>query len=334
MKIQPAKQNESKIRRLFPLILPMLMLSAILSCAAQKQTAETPKVFDAWEISFGHSSGRYLQNGVFYKINSNGRTFFQENRKTPIAGEISSESVAELDGLVRKLDLSKAKAIPTNKFNACIASMHLPDINFTLKIADQSYKLRHCNNAKEYGYTLILSASQKETYEQLRQKAAAYVKQTNKFITQTTPFTTALPDASRGRVPSDAGLQALLQKTIQNFADAVESEDFTKFRENASTYYKMAPAASYKKYYGYMHNSFEPHLCSTIGKTATFSREPSIGKFKLSEAGGKNPRYFVALNLNGSYEDSVRTVTFEIQYHADGKEWKISVINFWVLLKN
>lgn len=339
MRTQSAKQNESKICRVFSLILPLLMLSAILSCAAQKQPAETPKVSEAWQITSSQIFGRYLQDNSFYQINSSGQTSLREKRvslttrerkEVRIAGKISAESVAELGRLIKKLDLPKAKAMPKK----CIKSLHGPSFNFTIKIADQSYNVDSCDNKQQYGSTLISSQQQKEDFRQLREKARMYIDQTNKSITQTTPFTTPLPDASTGKIPSDAELQALLQKTIQDFADAVEAEDFTKFRENASTYFKMAPAAAYKKYYGYMHNRFEPHLRSTVGKTATFSREPSIGEFKLSEAGGKNPRYFVALNLNGSYEDSIRTVKFEIQYHADGKEWKISVINLWVSLKN
>lgn len=181
MKVQPAKQNESKIRRIFLLPLLILTLLANSSCAAQQQqpktTAEAPKISESWEVTFGHSYGRYHENTLLYKIGSDGQTFFQENRKAPVAKEIAAESVAELNELVKRLDLTEAEEIPTEKYNACIQSLHSPETYFTLKIAEQKYALRHCNDKEDYEYTLILSREQKEIYRRLREKALAHFDQ-------------------------------------------------------------------------------------------------------------------------------------------------------------
>lgn len=158
-------------------------------------------------------------------------------------------------------------------------------------------------------------------------------KISNTAIAETVRSNIALPDASTGKVPSDTELQIMLQKSIQDFADAVEAEDFTKFRENGSPWYKKTSAARYKEYYKYMSMLTKP-LRWTKGRTATFSRPPSITEFKMSEAGSKNSQSFIALNLLGSYEDSGKSVKFEIQYNAVEKEWKINVISFNTSFRN
>lgn len=185
MKTQSAKQNESNIRRVFSLILPLLMLSAILSCAAQKQPAETPKVFDAWEITSSDVSGRFRQDDSFYQIKSNGQASFRGHITSPTtrerkdirtSGKISSEAIAELEDLIKKLNLPKAKAIQRK----CVESLHGPSFNFTVKIADQSYTVDSCENTRQFGSTLISSQEQNETFRQLRENARTYVNQIKK----------------------------------------------------------------------------------------------------------------------------------------------------------
>lgn len=182
MKDQIILPNESKISRTYLLVLLILMLLVNSSCVAQQKSNETLRVSDSWEITFGYSLfTTYQMNSESLQIDSIGKAVFhqestsdfapenKEKDKAPIAAKISDESLAELDSLVKKLDLSKARAIPDDKYDLCIEP-HSADTYFELKIAGQDYTLRHCSsNTQEYEYTLILSSEQKEIYRQLRE---------------------------------------------------------------------------------------------------------------------------------------------------------------------
>lgn len=149
----------------------------------------------------------------------------------------------------------------------------------------------------------------------------------NASSTEIIPSETPLPDASKGMLPSDEEMNALLQKTIKDLADAIEAEDFTKFKTTVSkgAISYNVPPERLKMFYG--HQMMLPRLRKIVGTKPTFSRKPSIDKYTLTRA-DKTKEVFPALNLSGVYENTDSPVKFEVQYLAEGKDWKVSVFNF------
>lgn len=145
--------------------------------------------------------------------------------------------------------------------------------------------------------------------------------------------TVGLPDASSGKIPSDAELQVLLRSTIQVFADALESGDFTKFHANTATVsilHKATPERL-KEVYGGQKYNVEAYRW-TNDKKAKFFRPPAFTEYTDSIVGSPESKTFhTSLNLVGNYEewtaDSHKIVEFSIQYLAEGKDWKLLVIN-------
>ena len=141
------------------------------------------------------------------------------------------------------------------------------------------------------------------------------------------PLKIDFPDASTGKLPTDEQLQAMLQKTIQDLAAAIETEDFTNFKTTVSkgaVAYNVPPERL-KMFYG--HQMMLPRLRKIIGTKPTFSRPPAIDKYTLTRA-DKTTEVFPAINLSGIYENTDSPVKFEVQYLAEGKDWKVSIFNF------
>lgn len=141
------------------------------------------------------------------------------------------------------------------------------------------------------------------------------------------PLKIDFPDASTGKLPTDEQLQAMLQKTIQDLAAAIETEDFTNFKTTVSkgaVAYNVPPERL-KMFYG--HQMMLPRLRKIIGTKPTFSRPPAIDKYTLTRA-DKTTEVFPAINLSGVYENTDSPVKFEVQYLAEGKDWKVSIFNF------
>lgn len=142
-----------------------------------------------------------------------------------------------------------------------------------------------------------------------------------------------MPDASSGKIPSDAELQVLLQSTIQIFADALESGDFTKFHANTATVsilHKATPERL-KEVYGGQKYNVEAYRW-TKDKKAKFFRPPAFTEYTDSIIGSPESKTFhTSLNLVGNYEewtaDSHKIVEFSLQFLAEGKDWKLLIIN-------
>ena len=151
-------------------VILLLMCAGSLSAFAQK-----PNPSPNWEITFGRSWGRVHENSIKGTVSSDGRiTSTNERNTTPTVGRISEDEIREISGLINRLNLPQAKAIPENQFNSCIVSPHLPHTYFSLTLNNKAYKLTHCNNQdygnRQYEYTLNLSLKQKAIYKKLRAK--------------------------------------------------------------------------------------------------------------------------------------------------------------------
>lgn len=158
-----------RTKKIFPILFLIFGLS--LSIAAQTNPESR------WEIVASRSYGRYHQSGESFTVKSSGEIiYFNKDKKRPVNGRAGDEQIKEIGEMLALLKLPAIKEIPDNKFNACIASLHLPAVSFILKQNDKTYRLTHCNlvtGKSPYHYTLILSNSQKTTYETLRKKVIA-----------------------------------------------------------------------------------------------------------------------------------------------------------------
>jgi hypothetical protein len=137
-----------------------------------------PALATDWRIWFGVSSGRFHENAVRYTVAQHGQIAYADRRgATPAIGTISAETVRELTSLVDRLRLWEASRIPSSRFNACIGSLHLPNVWFSLRRAG-TYSLSHCNSVERGArpsdeYTLALDAEQRAVYTTLRSKLEA-----------------------------------------------------------------------------------------------------------------------------------------------------------------
>ena len=129
---------------------------------------QKPNSAPEWEIDFGRSWGRFHQNIEKHTVDSNGLiTYLNKRNGTPGTRRISEQDVDEITGLLNRLNLQKAKAIPAKDFNKCIVSLHMPTSYFSLTQGGNNYRFSPCKGS---GYTLILSAGQEEMYRRLRAK--------------------------------------------------------------------------------------------------------------------------------------------------------------------
>jgi hypothetical protein len=151
-------------------MITLFVLAISISVFAQ-ETSPAPK----WEIAFGRAWGRVHENSIRQTVNSDGRiTFLNKKNGTPAVSRITENEIDEITGLINRLNLPQAKAIPANEFNNCIVSPHLPNVYFSLTLNNREYYLTHCNNSgdknRKYEYTLNLSVAQKALYKRLREK--------------------------------------------------------------------------------------------------------------------------------------------------------------------
>lgn len=151
----------------------ILLLIFIFSSSAN--IISQTKSGSEWEIIAGRAYGRFHQYSERFTVKSNGETSYfnksNKNENRSERGKISPEQISQISEMLTLINLPAAKKIPDDKYNACIMSPHLPNVYFTLKQNDKTYSLTHCNGASSrriHDYTLILSASKKQIYEDLR----------------------------------------------------------------------------------------------------------------------------------------------------------------------
>lgn len=118
-------------------------------------------------------------------------------------------------------------------------------------------------------------------------------------------------------VPPDAELQALVQKSMQDFATAVDTEDFTSFHATTSSdFQKQFTPDSLKSAFNIFiqkKSAVVPILRSTSAMTPSYSPAPNVGKENMRNV----------LNVSGSYATSPVPTNFELRYLQDGGQWKL-----------
>ena len=145
---------------------------------------------------------------------------------------------------------------------------------------------------------------------------------TNSNSSSPTPTPTATPkpeykkaDASKKEMPSDAELQEMTKKTLLDFNESLQNEDFTEFYSTICKPWKNQtdPEKMKVTFQDFINKKIDISSISSLD--ADFSPEPVIEK----EIG------YNTLKLSGTYPTSRRT-EFTLNYIPEGKAWKLSKI--------
>jgi hypothetical protein len=130
-------------------------------------------------------------------------------------------------------------------------------------------------------------------------------------------------DASKKQLPSDAELQEMVKATVLDFNSAVQSEDFTNFHANSSkALQKTANPAKMKETFQQFIDG-EMNISSISSMTATITSPP-----KLENRSGYN-----IFSVSGKYPTYGVETTFDLQYVAEGKDWKLLLIKIYAPIK-
>jgi len=155
-----------------------------------------------------------------------------------------------------------------------------------------------CTCSKEFGTTSNSSTS-------------------NSSTTANSTTTTSETDTDADGVPSDSTLQSLVKGTTADFAEALDTNDFSEIYENASTDFKSTytedQMADVFKEFVKKKKLILPSLNKVPGATADFSPAPSIRQEKGLDI----------LVLEGKFPTKPLNVKFEYEYVKRDGEWKL-----------
>jgi hypothetical protein len=131
-----------------------------------------------------------------------------------------------------------------------------------------------------------------------------------------TSNTSTTADDTEG-LPSDSTMQSLVKDTTSDFAEAIDSNDFSDLYEKASQDFKSTYTEDQMKdvfkEFVQKKRLILPSLNKVPGSTAEFSPSPSIRQEKGLEI----------LVLNGKFPTKPLNVKFEYEYVKRGGEWKL-----------
>ena len=139
----------------------------------------------------------------------------------------------------------------------------------------------------------------------------------NSSTTANSTTTTSETDTDADGVPSDSTLQSLVKGTTADFAEALDTNDFSEIYENASTDFKSTytedQMADVFKEFVKKKKLILPSLNKVPAATADFSPAPSIRQEKGLDI----------LVLEGKFPTKPLNVKFEYEYVKRDGEWKL-----------
>lgn len=123
-------------------------------------------------------------------------------------------------------------------------------------------------------------------------------------------------DASKGEIPSDEELRDIVKTTLMDFNDAIKDDDFSEFYDSiAKAWQKETNADDLKTtFQGFIDRKI--YFDDIKSMDATFSPDPKIEK-KLG---------YKTLILDGKYPTTPNSTKFNLNYIAEGKDWKLTSI--------
>ncbi len=123
-------------------------------------------------------------------------------------------------------------------------------------------------------------------------------------------------DASRGEIPEGDELQEITQKTLVEFNDAVQADDFTDFFQTVSKLWQRQSSPAKLK------STFQPF----IDKKVDIGEVRTMGAEFTSRPRVDDSKGFKELILEGQYETLPTPTKFELKYTPEGKNWKLTGI--------
>ncbi len=120
-------------------------------------------------------------------------------------------------------------------------------------------------------------------------------------------------DASTGKVPTEAQLQAMTKETLLDFNDAVQKGDFTDFHSKISDVWKKTatPEKFDQGFKEFIDKKID--ITNIRDKSATFDPAPNI----IKKSG------YDVLTVNGNYDTSPLPVRFFTEYLNEEGNWKL-----------
>lgn len=130
-------------------------------------------------------------------------------------------------------------------------------------------------------------------------------------------------DASKKEVPSDDEMQDIVKRTMLDFNDALQKEDFTDFHKTISKVWQkqVTPEKFKESFKGFIDGDTD--LSPIKSMKASFSTPPEITK-----SSGTN-----TLEAKGDYDTSPQNTEFELKYIPEGKEWKLIGLKVYANIK-
>lgn len=123
-------------------------------------------------------------------------------------------------------------------------------------------------------------------------------------------------DASRGEIPAGDELQEMSQKTLVEFNDSIEQEDFTDFYGSISKLWQRQSSPAKLK------QTFQEFIDKKVNIGAVRTMEANFtSKPRVDDSKG-----FKELIVEGRYDTSPMPTKFQLKYTPEGKNWKLTGI--------
>lgn len=124
-------------------------------------------------------------------------------------------------------------------------------------------------------------------------------------------------DASKGEIPTGDELQEMSQKTLIDFNDAIEQEDFTDFFQTISKLWQRQGSPAKLK------ETFQPFIDKKVNIGGIRAMEARFtSKPRVDDSKG-----FKELIVEGRYDTSPFPTKFELKFTPQGRDWKLTGIS-------
>lgn len=123
-------------------------------------------------------------------------------------------------------------------------------------------------------------------------------------------------DASKGEIPSNAEMQEIVKSTLLSFNDALRQKDFSDFHKTiADAWQRQTTPKTFEEGFGeFIRKGVD--ISNIRSQKADFTTGPQF----VTQDGLER------LKVAGSYPTSPRPTRFDLQYIAEGSDWKLFAI--------
>jgi len=118
--------------------------------------------------------------------------------------------------------------------------------------------------------------------------------------------------------PADAQLQALVKETMLDFNDAVKQGDFDDFYSKISKVWQKQTSADQLK------SGFQEFIDGRANMDSIEDMDATLSERKVSTMAG-----YKVLDVAGEYATSPSPSTFDLEYVAEGHDWKLLKIKIY-----